>query len=91
MTFGTLLESLFARTGGPALRDRILGMPNAEYQRLLRCNAGELRRRLPGEGPDAARIAGLIGELDDDCLLRALRNLGGHDLAKLRAAFEPDR
>ena len=32
-----LLEELFARPGGEALRQRIDAMPNPEYQRLLRC------------------------------------------------------
>jgi len=85
--FGTLLESLFTRTGGPALRTRILDMPNPEYQRLLRCSAEQVRVRLPGDGPDAAAIASLIADLDDDTLLRAIRNLGGHDLDALRAAY----
>jgi pyruvate dehydrogenase E1 component len=87
LKFGALLESLFARPGGPELRTRILDMPNAEYQRLLRCTADELRVRLPGEGAGGAAIAALIGELDDDTLIRAIRNLGGHDLDTLRAAF----
>ncbi|MGU3500813.1 transketolase-like TK C-terminal-containing protein [Mycobacterium sp. C31M] len=85
--FGTLLESLFARPGGEALRTRILAMPNPEYQRLLRCGATELRERLPGQGSDADGIAALIAELDDTVLLRAIRNLGGHDQAALRAAY----
>ncbi|WAM14804.1 transketolase-like TK C-terminal-containing protein [Rhodococcus sp. JS3073] len=85
--FGTLLESLFTRTGGPALRTRILDMPNPEYQRLLRCDAAQVRDRLPGDGPHAAAIASLIAELDDDTLLKAIRNLGGHDLDALRAAY----
>ncbi|GAF45309.1 transketolase-like TK C-terminal-containing protein [Rhodococcus wratislaviensis] len=85
--FGTLLESLFTRTGGPALRTRILDMPNPEYQRLLRCDAAQVRDRLPGDGPDAAGIASLIADLDDDTLLKAIRNLGGHDLDALRAAY----
>jgi pyruvate dehydrogenase E1 component len=59
-------------------------MPNPEYQRLLRCDATELRRRLPGG--DAA-LAGLIDGLDDTALTRAIRNLGGHDLAALDAAY----
>jgi pyruvate dehydrogenase E1 component len=85
--FGTLLEKLFTKVGGPQLRQRILDMPNPEYQRLLRCAADELRARLPGDGPDAAAIAGLIAELDDDTLVRAIANLGGHDLDSLRAAY----
>lgn len=85
--FGTLLEALFRRQGGGSLRQRILDMPNPEYQRLLRCDAGELRSRLPGDGPGAAEIASLIRELDDDTLVRAISNLGGHDLDALREAF----
>ncbi|MEV0293516.1 pyruvate dehydrogenase [Nocardia sp. NPDC050710] len=85
--FGRLLESLFARPGGAALRTRILDMPNPEYQRLLRCDAGELRTRLPGSGPDSTAIATLIAALDDRTLTAAIRNLGGHDLAALSAAY----
>ncbi|MBY4127332.1 pyruvate dehydrogenase [Rhodococcus fascians] len=85
--FGRLLENLFARTGGDALRRRILDMPNPEYQRLLRCSASELRDRLPGNGTDAAAIAELIGDLDDLMLTESIRNLGGHDLDALREAY----
>ena len=59
-------------------------MPNPEYQRLLRCDAGELRRRLPG-GDES--IAALIAGLDDAALAAAIRNLGGHDLRSLDEAF----
>jgi len=85
--FGGLLEELFARTGGSALRRRIIEMPNPEYQRLLRCTAGEMRIRLPGDGPDAGTINQLVAELDDSTLLRAICNLGGHDMAALRSAY----
>jgi pyruvate dehydrogenase E1 component len=85
--FGTLLESLFAREGGAALRRRVLDMPNPEYQRLLRCNPDELRNRLPGPGEGSAAIARIVADLDDDTLIRAIRNLGGHDLDTIRAAF----
>ncbi|AMO63856.1 pyruvate dehydrogenase E1 component AceE_1 [Mycolicibacterium phlei] len=85
--FGKLLTSLFEQPGGEALRTRIIDMPNAEYQRLLRCEAAEVRRRLPGTGPSAGAIAELISSLDDTTLVRAVRNLGGHDLSVLREAF----
>ena len=84
--FGRHLQELLTRPGGPELRRRILDMPNPEFQRLLRCNADEVRRRLPG-GDDAAAINGLIAQLDDASLMRAVRNLGGHDLDALRAAY----
>jgi pyruvate dehydrogenase E1 component len=84
LKYGRLLEELFARPGGDALRHRIDAMPNPEYQRLLRCDAPELRRRLPG-GDEA--LAGLIADLDDTALAAAIRNLGGHDLRSLDEAF----
>ncbi|MEZ5211032.1 pyruvate dehydrogenase [Gordonia sp. (in: high G+C Gram-positive bacteria)] len=85
--FGALLEELFTRDGGPELRTRILEMPNPEYQRLLRCPAAQLRERLPGDGAGAAPIAGLLATLDDETLMRAIRNLGGHDIGALQAAY----
>lgn len=85
--FGVLLEALFAKPGGQALRSRILQMPNPEYQRLLRLTAAEVRRRLPGHGPEAAQISELIGELDDAELTAAIRNLGGHDFDALNDAY----
>lgn len=85
--FGRLLESLFARPGGDALRKRILDMPNPEYQRLLRCTAAEIRERLPGEGALGAKVASFIETLDDATLCAAVRNLGGHDLDAVSAAY----
>ena len=85
--FGHLLEDLFTRPGGDALRTRILDMPNPEYQRLLRCDADQVRVRLPGEGTGADAIATLITDLDDHTLTEAIRNLGGHDLAALGEAY----
>jgi pyruvate dehydrogenase E1 component len=87
VTFGELLEEIFSRPGGDALRDRIVAMSNPEYQRLLRCDADELRDRLPGHGEDASALRSLIDQLDDTLLLKAIRNLGGHDLNALRAAY----
>ncbi|WP_193596737.1 transketolase-like TK C-terminal-containing protein [Microbacterium sp. YJN-G] len=85
--FGGQLEELFRRPGGEALRARILDMPNAEFQRLLRCPADELRQRLPGADTAAAGIRSLLDAIGDDELVSTIRNLGGHDLAVLRAAF----
>ena len=54
--YGRLLTDLLARPGGGALRARIDTMTNPEYQRLLRCPPGQLRDRLPGDGPDGDAI-----------------------------------
>ncbi|SCK58922.1 pyruvate dehydrogenase [Streptomyces sp. WMMB 322] len=85
--YGRLLEELFARTGGDALRTRIDEMTNPEYQRLLRCSAGQLRERLPGSGPGREAIAQLLAGLGDDSVVSLLRNLGGHDLGALIDAY----
>jgi pyruvate dehydrogenase E1 component len=85
--YGRWLRELFERDGGGALRRRIDQMPNEEYQRLLRSGPDELRERLPGSGRGARDLTKLIGDLDDDELLRAIRDLGGHDLTDLIDAY----
>jgi len=85
--YGRRLRELFARPGGDALRDRIDAMGNEEYQRLLRSPAAELRTRLPGEGNGAAALRRLLADVDDVTLTAAVRDLGGHDLADLLAAY----
>ncbi|WP_405651346.1 transketolase-like TK C-terminal-containing protein [Streptomyces sp. NBC_01386] len=88
LKYGHLLQELFTRPSGEALHARIDAMGNAEYQRLLRCSADELRERLPGTGSTSGPIADLIASLDDPSLLAALRNLGGHDIGALMEAFD---
>jgi pyruvate dehydrogenase E1 component len=86
LKYGRLLEHLFAQPGGAELRHRIDAMPNPEYQRLLRCAPDELRRRLlPG---DSEPVKALVNGLDDATLTRAIRNLAGHDLSTLDAAYD---
>ncbi|MDL4813288.1 transketolase-like TK C-terminal-containing protein [Actinomadura opuntiae] len=86
--YGRLLEELFARPGGEALRRRLDTMTNPEYQRLLRCAPEQLRERLPGSGPDSAAVRGLLGTLRDDTIHAAVRDLGGHDLDALGDALD---
>ncbi len=85
--YGRWLRELFARRGGDALRRRIDEMRNEEFQRLLRSGAGELRERLPGRGRGSRELAQHVGARDDGELMRAIRDLGGHDLTDLLAAF----
>ncbi|MEA2418161.1 MAG: pyruvate dehydrogenase component, partial [Thermoleophilaceae bacterium] len=82
--YGRRLDELFERPGGAELRKRIDAMPNEEYQRLLRAEPGDLRKRLPAR---SRKLAGLIGDLDDGELRAALRDLGGHDLGNLIHAY----
>ncbi|CAN5318762.1 pyruvate dehydrogenase [soil metagenome] len=82
--YGPLLTELFERPGGAALRARIDDMGNPEYQRLLRSSTDDLRYRLAGSDAGLRR---LVDDLDDAALRAAVRDLGGHDLAGLAAAF----
>lgn len=85
--YGRYLRELFERPGGEAMRRRIDAMPNEEYQLMLRSDAAQLRERLPGSGRGRRPLQGLIAELDDGELRRAIRDLGGHDLHDLVTAY----
>jgi len=78
--YGGFLSSLFERKGGNALRKRIDEMGNEEYQSLLRAPSDSLRDRL--------RVKKVLDDLSDDDVARALRDLGGHDLDALKAAYD---
>lgn len=87
LKYGAFLDELFARPFGASLRQRIDGMGNEEFQRLLRLDPAGLRERLPGEGTTAAPVRRLLADLDDEQVMKALRDLGGHDLGKLCQAY----
>jgi pyruvate dehydrogenase E1 component len=85
--YGRWLRELFDRPGGDALRVRINKMGNEEYQRMLRSPAAELRERLKAEEHTRVGVSRVIDDLTDIELLKAIRDLGGHDLADLRDAL----
>jgi pyruvate dehydrogenase E1 component len=94
--YGRWLRELFDRPGGDALRVRINKMGNEEYQRMLRSPAAELRERLSSEEHTRVGVSRVTDDLNDGELLRAIRDLGGHDVSDLRDAFRsadatPDR
>ena len=83
--YGSRLDGAVRARRRPELRKRIDAMPNEEYQRLLRAEPEELRERLPGARP--ASSPSWSASLADDELRAALRDLGGHDPAKLIEAY----
>ena len=83
--YGRVLQELFGRPGGEALRERIDGMGNEEYQWLLRSPYRSLRDRLVGED---VGLRALLEPLSDVEVGVALRDLGGHDLVSLTEAFD---
>lgn len=89
--YGRRLKALFDRPGGEALRTRIDGMSNEEYQRALRAQGEELRRRLLDDQdptrPARRDLERVLRDVDDAELELALRDLGGHDLGQLLDAY----
>lgn len=83
--YGRLLQDWFARPGGEYLRRRIDEMRNEEYQSLFAFEGEELRERfLAGSSTE---VKTLLDGTDDAELTRLLRDLGGHDLEELVAAY----
>ncbi|WP_209369989.1 transketolase-like TK C-terminal-containing protein [Brevibacterium renqingii] len=88
--WGRRLEAVFAAPGGQALEDRLVSMPNPEYQRLLRAHPSEVHDRLLAglSETEAAALRTVIDDFDADGLATLIRDLGGHDLGQLISTFE---
>lgn len=87
LAWGRELLDRFAQPGGDALRDRMTGMPNEEYQRILRTeDPADVVRRLLGEEPGAA-LRQAVEAVPAEDWPRLVRDLGGHDFAVLEEAF----
>jgi pyruvate dehydrogenase E1 component len=71
---------------GGALARRIDAMTNEEYQRMLRSPMEEVRARVL-EGDDRRALERAIADVEDESLMAAVRDLGGHDLGLLLDAF----
>ena len=88
--WGRRLEAVFAAPGGQTLKDRLVKMPNPEYQRLLRAHPSEVHDRLLAglSETEAAGLRAVIDDFDADALASLIRDLGGHDLGQLISTFE---
>jgi len=84
--YGSRLRQVFARPGGDALQHRIDGMSNEEYQWLLRSSSSDLRDRL-AVGRGKQNVGRILKDMDDHEIAEIIRDLGGHDLRDLLAAF----
>jgi pyruvate dehydrogenase E1 component len=87
---GRLRESLFAMEGGDALRQAFeSGLSDYEIQALLwKRDASLLRAMLKKVEPGCAK---LLKKVEDDELLDALDDLGGHDLVRVLETFAEAR
>ena len=86
--YGKLLTSAFEQANGDLLRSAIDEMSNQAYQRLLRLGAEELREWLPKYSRYPEDMGRLLKRWDDIELNALFHNLGGHDFATLREAFQ---
>ncbi|WP_037857977.1 transketolase-like TK C-terminal-containing protein [Streptomyces sp. NRRL F-5065] len=87
LKWGRVIGELFTRPGGEELRRRLEGMPNEEYQRMLRVDSSEITERIMGE-TGSAELRALLASLTAEQLTAAVRDLGGHDLGLLVDTFE---
>lgn len=85
--WGRRISDLFERPGGAELRERLETMPNEEYQRMLRADAGDVAARiLAADGSELLRA--LVGDLAPGALAELIRDLGGHDIPLLIDTFD---
>jgi pyruvate dehydrogenase E1 component len=87
---GAWRRELFEREDGDAVREFFEGaLSDHEYQALL--FAGDAARVRARAAQLVPRTAAVLGKLSDEELLRALADLGGHDLALLIETFATAR
>ena len=86
--YGKRLQAAFEEPNGDLLRTSIDEMSNDLYQRLLRIEPAVLRDWLPRTSRYPNDMMRLLDLWDDAELQDLFRNLGGHDFAVLREAFE---
>lgn len=92
LKYGRLLEQVFARRGGEALRDWLDGCSNVLYSALAHSRSGAAwRQQLITDLGDTSGIRELLDEHDDDALHRLMTNLTGHDLEAVLDAFHRAR
>ena len=86
--YGKRLQAAYAEPKGELLRQCIDDMSNDVYQRLLRSSPETVREWLPRVSRHPRDLTELIDQWDDQELHALIQNLGGHDFAELRDAFD---
>lgn len=86
LKWGRELTQVRQLRGGEDLVARLEGMPNEEYQRLLRAERSELRDRVLGSSP-TADLTSLVTSISPERLAALVRDLGGHDIGLLVDTF----
>jgi pyruvate dehydrogenase E1 component len=87
LKYGRLLQDVFARRGGDALRDWIDDCPNHRYSALAHQGGAAWRKQLHEDLSGTSGIRELLDDHDDEHLHRLMTNLAGHDLEMVLDAF----
>ena len=89
LKWGRKLQAVFDTRGGEKLRERLQGMTNTEYQRLLRLPPGAARKALVATdaGGIDRTLDRLLSGTSDTALAELVADVGGHDLQLLAEAL----
>jgi len=87
LKYGALQQAAFQEPGGDKLKAWIDTCPNPLYSALVFAGGAAWRKRLNDEIGDQGPVTALIGKRSDAELAALMNNLGGHDIATLRDAF----
>ncbi len=87
LKYGALQQAAFKEPGGEKLKAWIDTCPNPLYSALVFAGGAAWRKRLNDEIGDQGPVTALIEKRSDHELTALMNNLGGHDIATLRAAF----
>jgi pyruvate dehydrogenase E1 component len=88
LKYGKLLEAVFQRPGGEALRGWIDDCPNSLYSALVFKGGAAWREHLLKDLGDVPGVPDILADHDDAALAALMTNLGGHDMAAVLEAFE---
>ena len=87
LKYGALQQAAFKEPGGDKLKAWIDTCPNPLYSALVFAGGAAWRKRLTDEIGDQGPVTALIEKRSDAELAALMNNLGGHDIATLREAF----
>lgn len=87
LKYGALQQAAFREPGGDKLKAWIDTCPNPLYSALVFAGGAAWRKRLLDEIGDQGPVTALIDKRSDAELAALMNNLGGHDIATLREAF----
>jgi pyruvate dehydrogenase E1 component len=88
LKYGKLLEEVFAKPGGEAIRRWIDDCPNDLYSALTFEGGVGFRRELERDFANDIGVRRILTSHDDGALHRLMTNLGGHDMAAIVEAFD---